>query len=507
MPIQCQLCKKEFNKIIPWQHLKEHGVTSSAYKARFGSLYSQETLHKFKSRTPHNKGKKVTDAAQLENFRIAIALREKKFQEGSIKRGAPKTVEQKETLRKKATAYAVAYPDKVKARAVKAVISKKKRNLPGPMAGKSHTSETKNKIKEKKTAYNTTKQSKSITEIINRAAAAQVTLLSNLTDKKYNIRCNLCTTTFTLTKQYFFKSKFTSKMCPTCYPRQTTVSKGETEMYEFIKSLRQDSLQSYRATYHEKEIDIFIPSLNIGFEYNGLYWHSEEVLTANGKSKTADFEKYQYFKTTGIRVINIFEDEWKHKKEIVKSQIRSILRLTPTIISSQECTIKEITSKETTTFFNQNHITKNNRSSVNLGLFFNSELVSVMTFSTRIVSKKIKICTINNIASLLNCCVVGNASKLLKHFVNTYSPDQVIAYSDNRWSDGTVYKKLGFLKDSETKPTYWYLEQNQVCRISQHTFRKLKKNNQFLLKDQSKKFTPYSRIWDCGKTKWVWHKS
>jgi hypothetical protein len=72
MSITCQLCQTTFAKIIPWQHLKTHGITTDQYKQQFGSLYSADTLEKFQQRVPHNKGQKVTDPDRLFKHRLAM---------------------------------------------------------------------------------------------------------------------------------------------------------------------------------------------------------------------------------------------------------------------------------------------------------------------------------------------------------------------------------------------------------------------------------------------------
>lgn len=61
--------------------------------------------------------------------------------------------------------------------------------------------------------------------------------------------------------------------CPYCSHH---VSKWEQKLFEFVKSLYPDTIGSYCGWYPgrpQKEMDIFIPSLKIGFECNGIYWH------------------------------------------------------------------------------------------------------------------------------------------------------------------------------------------------------------------------------------------
>lgn len=60
-----------------------------------------------------------------------------------------------------------------------------------------------------------------------------------------------------------------------------------------------------RTILRPKEIDIYIPDLKIGIEYNGLYWHSIEY----GTDKYSHRNKSLACRKLGIRLIHIFEFE------------------------------------------------------------------------------------------------------------------------------------------------------------------------------------------------------
>lgn len=50
-------------------------------------------------------------------------------------------------------------------------------------------------------------------------------------------------------------------------------------------------------------------------------------------------------------------------------------------------------------------------------------------------------------ASLPELRIAGGMGKMLKHFIEEMSPDDIMSYADNSWSDGDVYKKLGFTEE------------------------------------------------------------
>ena len=51
--------------------------------------------------------------------------------------------------------------------------------------------------------------------------------------------------------------------------------------------------------------------------------------------------------------------------------------------------------------------------------------------------------------SLPDVRVVGGMGKILEEFISRVRPDDVMTYSDPRWSDGDAYKALGFVPEGE----------------------------------------------------------
>ena len=292
--------------------------------------------------------------------------------------------------------------------------------------------------------------------------------------------------------------------CPKC--SKSGVSKAEKEIYNFIKSNIEEEVIENLNILDGKEIDIYIPDLKIGIEYNGLYWHSELY-----KENNYHLDKLELAKSKGIRLIQIFEDEWLNKKEIVKSRLLNILGKTQNRIYARKCEIREISSKECRKFLDENHIQGFTSGKIYLGLYNECALVSCMVFGGQNLSVRGKSNgggdELNRFCNSLNTTVIGGASKLMKYFIKNYNPQNVISYADRRWSEGELYEKIGFDFKDIIKPNYTYFKKNSrdIIRHNKYKFRIKNLNKKFNIENKTEreamKELEYLRIYDCGKIK------
>jgi hypothetical protein len=321
----------------------------------------------------------------------------------------------------------------------------------------------------------------------------------------YKFKCKKCNNEFE-----HWIANGTMPRCKVCYPINSGDSKDQREIFEYLKQLLNcEVLYNDRKILDGKELDIFIPSKNIAIEYNGLYWHSE----LNGKDKNYHIQKSIKCKNKNIRLIQIFSDEWVNKNKIVKSRLKHIFGINDTIIYARKCEIKEIDSKIKNNFLNEYHIQAEDKSKIKLGLFYENELVSVMTFGNyRIAlgqSSTKDEYELSRFASKHR--IVGGAGKLLKHFIRNYKPKKIISYADYRWSDGNLYNKIGFNFIGLTCPNYWYIKDYEI-REHRFKYRKnilvelLEKFDPALTEWQNMQSNNYDRIWDCGNLKFVWEE-
>lgn len=91
--------------------------------------------------------------------------------------------------------------------------------------------------------------------------------------------------------------------CPICYSGRQT-SFAEQAVYYYIKKLFPDAINRFTASYLGKmELDIYIPSIKCGIEYDGIAWHEKR------NKKDLDLKKYNICKSKGIKLIRLRESK------------------------------------------------------------------------------------------------------------------------------------------------------------------------------------------------------
>lgn len=295
-----------------------------------------------------------------------------------------------------------------------------------------------------------------------------------------------------------------------CVRCASQLSKRENEIYEFIaeKIGEENVIKKERSILeHHAEIDIFIPSLKLGIEYDGCRWHSEQF----GKNKYYHLNKTEECNKNGISLIHIFEDEYNDKKDIVLSKIQHLIKCNNLPkINGRKCHVSKITYKESRDFLNANHIQGSQKATIYLGATYNNELVGVMTF----VKSNGNEWELNRFASNINYICQGIGGKLFSYFIKKYKPEIVKSFADRRWTINekeNLYTKLGFTLECTLKPDYRYVIDGDYKRIHKFNFRKQKLHKKFNFplelteSEMAEKIGAY-KIWDCGLYKYVWKK-
>ena len=282
--------------------------------------------------------------------------------------------------------------------------------------------------------------------------------------------------------------------------------KPEDEIVSLFSEIEHQ--QHNREILNGMEIDIFIPPLKLGIEYNGLRWHSEEF----GKDHRYHLDKLNKCNEKGIRLIQIFEDEWINHREICESKLKQICGLnTNPKIYARKCEIRGISDKtEAYEFLDKNHIQGRTVCTIAFGAYYQNNLVGVMTFK----KEKEGYWDLNRFATDINYQCVGIGGKLFKYFTRNYPFIEIKSFADRRWTTdptNNLYTKLGFELDSFVPPTYWYHNPkiNPYIRFHKFGFRKQHLHKQYglpltMTEREMAETLRYTRIWDCGLIKYVY---
>jgi len=336
----------------------------------------------------------------------------------------------------------------------------------------------------------------------------QLDILSLNNDFDITIHCNKCKENYVMNSNLLNLriNRYNIESCIYCNPLNDFRSSYEKELEKTLKEKNINVIINTRKIISPYEIDIFLPDFNIGIEINGLYWHNELYKNKNyhlNKTKTAN--------KNNIHLIHIWEDEWLYKKDIVLSKLFNLLNLNSKKIYARKTYFKEIDSKITKKFLDENHLQGYIPSSYRYGLFYDEEMVSIMTFSK---SRKLLGSKYDSIELLRFCNkkytnVIGSASKLFKNSIKINNFKNVISYAKRDWSlIDNIYDKLNFQFEKYTTPGYYWTKQTK--RYHRYKFRKDILIKQGYDKNKTEveimNSRDYYRIYDSGNLKYTYNK-
>lgn len=274
----------------------------------------------------------------------------------------------------------------------------------------------------------------------------------------------------------------------------STFSSGQEEVSLFVESMGFEIERNNR-TILGKELDIFIPSKMIAIEYCGVFWHSEKFLPKDYHKK-----KMQLAASLGIRLITLFEDEWKHRNSQVRQKLAHILgRSLMETVYARKTQITEITPAEAKHFMEEFHIQGFGGGFLHLGLSHNGSIVAVMSIRKSSGDEVI----LNRYATSKR--VVGGFTKLLSYFRRQHPNIKIITFADLRWSQGDMYAEAGFSAEKILPPDYSYVIADK--RFHKFNFRHkqlsgMKKYDPHLSERENTQAMGIRRIYDCGKIRY-----
>lgn len=298
----------------------------------------------------------------------------------------------------------------------------------------------------------------------------------------------------------------------------------EHEIIQYLKELDSSIVIKHndRTVIAPQEIDIYLPQYKIGIECNPTVTHNSSLCDpwgGNPKHYKYHQNKSLYAKENGIFIFHIFGYEWSHSKSVVLSMISNLINHISHKIYARNTYVTEISNSECTEFLDKNHRQGKLSAKIRLGLKDKktNELVSVMTFSHmrntigRLDDQTGEVYELSRFCSKLNTCVVGGASKLFTYFLNNYSYDKIVSFSDLAHTKGSLYNLLGFNQVSISEPSYVWVNTINDCALNRVNCQKrnlpsLFQENIDLTKTEKEIMEEHGfvRVFDSGVVRWEW---
>lgn len=274
-------------------------------------------------------------------------------------------------------------------------------------------------------------------ELINRLHKMNLTFITFNSKLELSVKCNNCNNEFTLNRYNILHNYYHNvfNICPYCYTNKQHSNFELTILNEIKKLYNGIILTNDRKIFNNTEVDIIIPEYKLGIECNGLYWHSNKFRENNyHKNKKDIVESY------GYTLIQLWEDDWANKLNIIINIIKQHLNLLTNISLTNNYIIKEISQKDSDLFLNENSLYDKINAKYRYGLFYNNELIQVLLlkkhknndfeilrFTTKLgynILDGLRLLieyfrTLNNIDNIyinVSCDIFNKNNKLLKDF-------------------------------------------------------------------------------------------
>ena len=297
--------------------------------------------------------------------------------------------------------------------------------------------------------------------------------------------------------------------CPVCAGRY---SRGEQEVRAFIESL---GVQCVKQRVGGKEIDLWCPDYNVGFEFNGLYWHSDAPEVAvNTNPKWRHSEKSKAVQSAGGWLVHIWEDMWRDQRAAAQNLICAHLGKLPTI-GARTCSVRVVPKAEAKTFLETYHVHGWVPANY-LGLYQGGTLVACLGMAPQ---RSARGAAQGGVWELVryaaSCRVQGGGSKLFSAWCKQMAMQgvlwsRVVTYCDLSMFRGDLYVAMGFEPTAVSGPDYKIMKAGKNARRL-HKSNVQKSRLKVLLGSRYVEGKTEAelcaenhifRIWDCGKARY-----
>lgn len=291
-------------------------------------------------------------------------------------------------------------------------------------------------------------------------------------------------------------------LLPQCSEALSKVGKDSKPNIDFANLLESNNIEYSREfPIKNRRYDFKVGNTLIEIDPSATHNSTWGIFNQQGLDKFYHREKTELARENGFNCIHVFD--WEDMNKIV-----NLLKSRETVYA-RKCLIKEVDKKEAKEYLDKYHLQNYARDNIRIGLYYNNQIVSIMTFDKPRYNNKYQY-------ELVRYCshfnVIGGAEKLFKYFIDKYNPESIVSYCDNSKFTGKVYKKLGFeLKNKNGVSKHWYngelhitdnfLRQRGFDQLFGTDFGKGTSNDELMI------LSGFVEIYDCGQYTWIWSKS
>lgn len=215
------------------------------------------------------------------------------------------------------------------------------------------------------------------------------------------------------------------------------------------------------------------------------------------------------FRNSGKPCFVFFEHEWNKRSQQITSHIESYNKKDLKIFYGRCCEIKSVDMDIVRKFCDLYHIQGSNRlGMVGWGIYSDNELLGVISLGRHHrQNAESNAIILDRLCFRADVRVIGGASKLFaacKKWAMENNITKIISFSDNRYSLGNVYNKLGFTLETELDPDYFYISKVDNQYRSKQSQKK--KNVNCPSEMTEKKWAELRgliQVFDAGKKRWT----
>lgn len=289
-------------------------------------------------------------------------------------------------------------------------------------------------------------------------------------DEPLEWRCRRCGKTFIQRK---YEHQPYIARCLDCFPLRGRDSRLENELSGYIGGFYPGEIQrNSRKVVPPRELDFYFPDIGFAVEFNGVYWHSVDQDCPAGYH----MEKTEACGRLGVRLLQVFDFEWKYRREAVESCLKAGFGLFDRRIQADECSVSEIDCESARRFFDANYLGPFPSSGKYAALSTGDGVVQVLAAGKEDGVLHIGFCT-------ANFTYVENGLDILLGYVSGLFPDagRVQLELDRRFSYSGYFSEFGFRNVGYGKPRRWFYD-SRIKRFVQ---------------DRPDTKHPYE-VYDCG---------